>query len=79
MRGRDASRRCARALSLGNKEYRRLRDDDDETSKTIGQTGLTTTQKRKVTEKGSLAGYWLSVCDSSSSLGFPPLCVVTCL
>ena len=47
MRRRDAPRSCARAISLANKEYRALRDDDDECGKTIGQTGLTTTRKRK--------------------------------
>ena len=47
--GRDAPRRCARATSLGNKECRTLRDDDD-TSKTIGQTGLTITRTRKATD-----------------------------
>ena len=50
MRGRNASQRCARAMSLGNKECRTLRDDDDETSKTIGQSGLATTRKRKATD-----------------------------
>ena len=31
-------------MSLRNDECQTLRDDDDETSKTIGQTGLTTTR-----------------------------------
>ena len=35
-------------LDHGNKECRKLLDDD-ETSKTIGQTGLTTTLRRKAT------------------------------
>ena len=42
-------RKRARATCLGDKEFRTLRDDDGETSNTIGQTDLTRTRKRKTT------------------------------
>ena len=44
-RGRKAQRRRARATRHGNKECQMLLDDD-ETSKTIGHTGLSTTRRR---------------------------------
>ena len=34
-------RKCAQPMSLGDENGRMLRDDDNETSKTIGQAGLT--------------------------------------
>ena len=76
MRGMDVPRKCARATSLGDKEYRALRDDADETSKTIGQTDLTTTRKRKATweaqryvklhQKGKISEDKLSQTESTS-------------
>ena len=48
-KGRKAQRRRAWATHHGNKKCRKLLDDD-ETSKTIGQTGLTTTRRRKATD-----------------------------
>ena len=48
-RGRKAQWRRARATHHGNKECRKLLDDD-EISKTIGHAGLTTTRRCKATD-----------------------------
>ena len=47
MRHEDVHEQCPSAT----KNVELQNDDDDETSKTIGQTGLTTTRKRKATDQ----------------------------